>query len=51
MAIPRDGILYPTLTRNMDYFSCSSQFFLDKLAEVPEYAKIHFLKHDDVTLT
>ena len=50
MAIPRDRFLYPTLTRIMDYFSCSS-LFLNKLAEVPEYDKIQFLKHDDVTFS
>ena len=48
MVIPRDGFFYPTLTRTMDSFSCSPLFlfnfiiFLNKLPEVPKYAKIQF---------
>ena len=45
--ITRDGFFYPTLTRIMDSFSCSPQvlfiyLFKNKLAEVPEYAKMQF---------
>ena len=40
---PRDGFFYPTLTRIMDFFSCSPLFFIvNKLPEVPEYAKMQF---------
>ena len=44
MVIPRDGFFYPTLTRIMDSFSCSPLFFfiVNKLPEVPEYAKMQF---------
>ena len=55
MVIPRDEFFYPTLARIMDSFYCSQMFFLDKLPEVPEYAKMQFhiltsLKHNnDVT--
>ena len=41
----RDGFFYPTLTRIMVSFSCSPLFFLNKLPEVPEYAKIHVQFH------
>ena len=49
---PEDRFFYLTLTRMMDYFSCSSLFLfiylhiclfvLIKLPEVPEYAKLQF---------
>ena len=47
----RDGFFYLSLTRIMDYFSCSPLFlfiylliyvFYDTLPEVPEYAKMQF---------
>ena len=47
MVILRDRFFYSTLTRIMDYFSCSALFlfihlFQNKLPEVPEYAKLQF---------
>ena len=45
---PEGRIFYPTLTRIMDSFSCSLLFFfylfifLNKLQDVPEYAKMPF---------
>ena len=41
-------IFYPTLTRTINYFSCSPLFFffffffLNKLLEVPRYARMQF---------
>ena len=56
MAIPSDKFFCPTLTGIMESFSSSTLFFiLNKLPEVPEYAKMQFhmmtsLKHNnDVT--
>ena len=59
MVIPREGFFYPTLTRTLDFFSCSQLFFFyffkKKLPEVPEYANMQFhmmtsVKHNnDVT--
>ena len=45
---PEGQIFYPTLTGIMDSFSCSQLFLfihlfiLNKLPEVPEYAKMQF---------
>ena len=49
---PKRQIFYPTLTRIIDSFSCSTLFlfifylyiylYLNKLLEVPEYAKMQF---------
>ena len=52
---PEGRILLLTLTRIMDYFSCSPLFFFNNLLEVPKYAKMQLhmmtsLKHNnDVT--
>ena len=47
MVIPRDRFFYPNLTLIMDYFFLLNivfiyLFILNKLPEIPEYAKMQF---------
>ena len=44
MVIPRDGLFYPTHTRIMYSFLAHHCFnlFINKLPEIPEYAKMQF---------
>ena len=52
-SIPREGFFYPTLTGIIDLFLAHHCFwFLNKLQEVPEYAKMQLhmmtsLKHNN----